>query len=176
MNKTTQEMEEYDTEATASDLRELFLDELADIMNAEEQLVKALPKMAAVATSQELTAAFESHLAETEYQITRLEQVFASLEEPVQSKECKAMKGLLAEGKDLMEEMADSSALDAALIAAAQKVEHYEIASYGTLCAWAEKLGFSEAAELLDATLDEEKTADDTLTEIAESAVNEAGY
>lgn len=176
MNKTTQEMEEYDTEATDSDLRELFLDELADIMNAEEQLVKALPKMAAAATSQELTAAFESHLAETEYQITRLEQVFASLEEPVQSKECKAMKGLLAEGKDLMEEMADSSALDAALIAAAQKVEHYEIASYGTLCAWAEKLGFSEAAELLDATLDEEKTADDTLTEIAESAVNEAGY
>lgn len=86
------------------------------------------------------------------------------------------MKGLLAEGKDLMEEMADSSALDAALIAAAQKVEHYEIASYGSLCAWAEKLGYSEAAELLDATLDEEKTANDTLTEISESAVNEAGY
>lgn len=158
-----------------SELHELFLDELADILNAERQLTKALPKMAKAAKSEELTAAFKSHLAETENQITRLEQVFASLDEPVKSKECKAMKGLLEEGKDLMEEMKDSSALDAALIAAAQKVEHYEIASYGTVCAWAEKMGHDEAVELLTATLDEEKLADEKLTAIAESTANEAG-
>ncbi len=168
--------DEDSTKVMDSDMNELFLDELADILGAEQQLVIALPKMAEAAVSEELRAAFESHLAETEYQITRLEQVFASLDQPVQSKECKAMKGLLEEGKELMEEMKGSSALDAALIAAAQKVEHYEIATYGTLCAWAEKMGHAEAAELLDATLDEEKTADDTLTEIAESTAIESGY
>ena len=168
--------EDDGTEVMDSELHELFLDELADVLSAEQQLVVALPKMAAAARSEELTAAFESHLAETEYHIIRLEQVFASLEQPVQSKECKAMKGLLEEGRELMEEMKGSSALDAALIAAAQKVEHYEIASYGTLCSWAEKMDHAEAAELLAATLDEEKTADEALTEIAESTVNEAGY
>lgn len=159
-----------------SELHELFLDELADILNAEQQLAKALPKMAGAATSEELSAAFESHLAETEYHVTRLEQVFSSINEPVQSKECKAMKGLLEEGNDLMEEMAGSSALDAALIAAAQKVEHYEIASYGTLCAWAEKMGHDEAADFLAITLDEEKNANDILTAIAESSSNEGEY
>ena len=159
-----------------SELHELFLDELADILNAEQQLTKALPKMALAAVSEDLRSAFESHLTETEYHVRRLEQVFASLDEPVQSKECKAMKGLLEEGRDLMEEMKDSPALDAALIAAAQKVEHYEIASYGTVCAWAAKMGHDKAVELLSVTLDEEKAADELLTEIAESSVNEAGY
>lgn len=176
MKDTIEEIDDQDIEVMDSELHELFLDELADILNAEQQLMKALPKMAEAAISEELTAAFEFHLVETENQITRLEQVFAALDRSVQSKECKAMKGLLAEGSDLMEEMAGSSALDAALIAAAQKVEHYEIASYGTLLAWAEKMGHAEAAELLDASLDEEKTADDTLSEIAESTVNESGY
>lgn len=175
MKATTKQKEDQNTETMNSELHELFLDELADILSAEQQLTKALPKMAKAAKSEELTAAFESHLAETENQIQRLEQVFASLDEPVKSKECKAMKGLLEEGKEMMEEMKGSPALDAALIAAAQKVEHYEIASYGTVCAWAEKMGHDEAAELLSATLDEEKTADEKLTAIAESTANDAG-
>lgn len=158
-----------------SDLHELFLNELADILSAEQQLTKALPKMAEAANSRELKAAFETHLAETENQITRLEQVFASLDEPVKTKECKAMKGLLKEGKDLMEEMADSSALDAALIASAQKVEHYEIASYGTVSTWAEMMGHEDAVELLEATLEEERAADEKLSAIAEGSANEAG-
>lgn len=175
MNNMTQP-EDENMETMDSDLHELFLGELADILSAEQQLIKALPKMAAAAVSEELTSAFEAHLTETEYHIRRLEKVFASLDQPVQSKECKAMKGLLEEGKDLMEEMEASPALDAALIAAAQKVEHYEIASYGTVCAWAAKMGHDQAVELLSATLDEEKAADEILTEIAETIVNDAGY
>lgn len=171
----TKQKKDKKTETHDSELHELFLDELADIMNAERQLIKALPKMAKAAECEELTAAFESHLEETENQIKRLEEVFASLDEPVKSKECKAMKGLLEEGKDLMEELKDSSALDAGLIAAAQKVEHYEIASYGTVLAWAERMGHEEAVELLTATLDEERAADEKLTEIAESTVNAVG-
>lgn len=159
-----------------SELHELFLDVLADTLNAEQQLTKALPKMAGSAVSEHLSAVFDSHLIETEYHVTRIEQVFASVNEPVQSKQCKAMKGLLSEAAEMMEEMKGSSALDAALIAAAQKVEHYEIAAYGTLRAWAEKMGHEEAAELLDATLDEEKVADGTLTEIAESIGKDTGY
>lgn len=157
------------------ELHELFLDEIADILSAEQQLTKALPKMAAAARSEELIATFESHLEETEYHITRIEEIFASLDEPVRSKECKAMKGLIEEGNELIEKMKGSSALDAALIAAAQKVEHYEIASYGTVCAWAEKMGHDEAVELLSATLYEEKSTDELLTSIAESTVNEDG-
>jgi ferritin-like metal-binding protein YciE len=172
----TQATDDHHLETMNGDMHELFLDGLADILNAEQQLTRALPKMAGAAASEELTAAFESHLAETEYHIKRIEQVFASLDEPMQGKECKAMKGLLEEGSDLMDEMRGSPALDAALIAAAQKVEHYEIASYGTLCAWAEKMGHEEAAELLAATLEEEKVADDTLTTIAESYQDEADY
>lgn len=163
------------TETMDSDLHELFLNELADILSAEQQLTKALPKMAEAANSRELKAAFQTHLAETENQITRLEQVFASINEPVRSKECRAMKGLLKEGKDLLEEMADSSALDAALIASAQKVEHYEIASYGTVSAWAEMMGHEDAVELLETTLEEERAADEKLTAIAEGSSNEAG-
>lgn len=172
MKTTMDQTEDDSSEFMDSELHELFLDELADILSAEQQLVVALPKMAAAAVSEELAAAFESHLAETEYHIVRLEQVFASLEQPVQSRECKAMKGLLEEGREMMEEMKGSSALDAALIAAAQKVEHYEIATYGTLFAWAEKMDHAEAAELLAETLEEEKAADEALTEIAESTAN----
>ncbi len=168
------QIDEENTETMYSELHELFLDELADILSAEQQLIKALPKMAEAAVSEDLKSAFESHLSETEYHIKRIELVFASLDEQLQSKECKAMKGLLEEGKDLMEKMKNSSALDAALIAAAQKVEHYEIASYGTVCAWAAMMGHDEAVELLNATLEEEKAADEMLTEIAESSVNSA--
>ena len=175
MKATTKQREDQNTETMDSDLHELFLAELADILHAERQLTRALPKIAKAAKSEELTTAFESHLAETENQITRLEQVFASLDEPVKSKECQAMKGLLEEGKDLMEEMKDSSALDSALIAAAPKVEHYEIASYGTVCAWAEQMGHDDSVELLTVTLDEEIAADEKLTAIAESIANEAG-
>lgn len=170
----TQQTEDQDIETMDSELHELFLDELADILSAEQQLTKALPEMAEAAVSEELKAAFEFHLSETDYHITRIEQVFTSLDEPVRSRECKAMKGLLEEGKEMMEELRGSTALDAALIAAAQKVEHYEIASYGTVYAWATRMGHDEAAELLATTLEEEKTADETLTEIAENAVNEA--
>ena len=162
-------------EGMDNDLHELFIDELADILNAEQQLIKALPKMAEAAQATELREAFQSHLEETRQHAARLEQVFKSLDESVKSKTCKAMKGLLEEGAELMEELEDSSALDAGLIAAAQKVEHYEIASYGTVCAWAEQMGHDEALELLEKTLDEEKTADEKLTEIAMSVANQEG-
>ena len=156
-----------------NDLQDLFLDELADILNAEQQLTKALPKMAEAAESQELRETFESHFEETKQHVSRLEQVFKSLGQPVKSKTCKAMKGLLEEGEELMEELQDSSALDAGLIAAAQKVEHYEIASYGTVCAWAEQMGHTGAQNLLQKTLIEEKAADGKLTEIALGIANQ---
>jgi ferritin-like metal-binding protein YciE len=170
MKTMTRQTEDQDIKTIDIEMYQLFLDELSDILNAEQQLTKVLPKMAEAAMSGELAAAFESHLTETEYHITRLEQVFAYLDEPINNKECKAMKGLLEEGSELMEDMKGSSVLDAALIATAQKVEHYEIASYGTLCAWAERMGYEEAVELLNATLEEEKAADETLTELAESS------
>lgn len=174
MKTTSHQPEDEAMESKDSELYALFLVELADILNAEQQLIKALPRMASAAASEELKVAFESHLTETEQHVTRLEEIFVCLDEPVKSKECKAMKGLLEEGRNLLEEMKDSSALDAALIAAAQKIEHYEIASYGTVCAWANKLGYDEPAELLNATLDEEKAADETLTEIAETVNDNA--
>lgn len=155
------------------DLQELFVGELADILNAERQLTKALPKMVGAAKSEELVEAFTSHLEETEDQITRLEQVFKTLGETPENKTCKAMKGLLEEGDELMKKMKDSPAIDAALIAAGQKVEHYEIASYGTVCAWAEQLGHSEVVDLLNESLEEEKAADEKLTDIAESTANQ---
>jgi ferritin-like metal-binding protein YciE len=173
MKNTTQE---ENTTAMDSDLHELFLDVLADTLNAEQQLTKVLPKMAGAAVYEPLSAAFDSHLAETEYHVTRLEQVFASLNEPVQSKQCNAMKVLLSEAVEMMEEMKGSSALDAVLIAVSQKAEHYEIAAYGTLRGWAEKMGHEEAVELLEATLDEEKAADETLAEIAGSSGGDTAY
>jgi len=156
------------------ELHDLFLDELADLMSAETQLTKALPKMAKAAQSEELREAFESHLEETENHVNRLKEAFESLDEKPRSKTCKAMKGLVEEGSELMQELKGSSAIDAGLIAAAQKVEHYEIASYGTVRTWAEQMGHSEAARLLEETLDEEKAADDKLTDIAEQSANHA--
>lgn len=164
--------ESNDESKEDSGLRELLIDEMADVLHAEKQLLKALPKMAKAAQSEALTEAFESHLAETEQQIARLEQAFTILDEKVKSKTCKAMKGLLEEGTEMLEEHKGEPTIDAALIAAAQKVEHYEIASYGTLCAWAKQLGEEEAAELFGETLQEEKAADEKLTGIAEETAN----
>jgi len=156
-----------------NDLHELFLDELADVYNAEQQLTKALPKMAKAAESDELREAIEQHLEETEEHVSRLEQVSKQLGESLKRKTCKAMKGLIEEGEEILKEQKDTAALDAALIAAAQKVEHYEIASYGTLVAWAEQMGHDEAVDLLEETLEEEKSADDKLTSVAESIANQ---
>jgi ferritin-like metal-binding protein YciE len=160
-------------EESNNELRELFVDELCDIHNAEQQLIKALPKMAEAANSEELRMALESHLEETKEHAIRLEQVFEGLGESIKKKKCKAMEGLLKEGEEIMDEFEDSSALDAALIAAGQKVEHYEIATYGTLATWAELLDETEAAESLTQTLEEEKAADEKLTGIAESVANQ---
>jgi ferritin-like metal-binding protein YciE len=155
-----------------NDLHELFLAELADVYGAEKQLLKALPKMAKAANSAELQEAFSNHLSETEEQVERIEQVFEAFDKPAKSKHCKAMEGLLSEGKEILDEWKGSAALDAALISAAQKVEHYEIASYGCLCTWAKLLDNAEALALLKQTMDEEETADQTLTRIAESSSN----
>jgi ferritin-like metal-binding protein YciE len=164
---------ENESEGMDNELHELFLDELADVYNAEQQLTKALPKLAKAAESDELREALETHLEETEQHISRLEQVAQSLDETIKRKTCQAMKGLIAEGEDILKEWKNSTAVDAALIAAAQKVEHYEIASYGTLCAWAEQMGHDEALKLLRQTEEEESAADEKLTQVAESIANE---
>ena len=154
------------------DLNDLFLDTLKDIYYAEKQILKSLPKMAKAATSDKLRAAFEKHEGETEVQIERLEQIFELLGKPARGKKCDAIEGIIDEGKQIMEEYADTPALDAGLLAAAQSVEHYEISRYGTLKAWAAKLNMPQAIKLLDETLEEEKKTDETLTKIAETAVN----
>ena len=154
------------------DLNELFLDTLKDIYYAEKQILKALPKMAKAATSDQLRAAFEKHHGETEDQVDRLEKIFELLGKPARGKKCNAIEGIIDEGKQIMEEYADTPALDAGLLAAAQSVEHYEISRYGTLKAWAAKLNMPQAIKLLDETLEEEKKTDETLTKIAETAVN----
>ena len=151
-------------------LRDLFLMELADIYDAEQQLTEALPEMAEAAEFPELKSGFENHLIQTKTHIQRLEQVFTIFGQEAEGEKCKAMKGLIAEGEALVKKEVG----DAGLIAAAQKVEHYEIATYGTLRNWAEMLGESEAANLLQQTLDEEKENDDKLTALAESAINDA--
>lgn len=156
----------------AQDLRALFEDELKDIYWAEKALTKALPKMAKNATAEELVTAINNHLEETRVHVQRLEQVFELLGKKAQAKKCDAMEGLIEEGKGIMEETAEGPVRDAGIISAGQKVEHYEIASYGTLAAFATLLGEDEAAALLHETLEEEKAADATLTEVAESAVN----
>lgn len=148
-------------------LRDLFVDELKDLYSAERQLVKALPKMAKAATSRDLKRAFESHLKETKGQVARLDKVFASLDLSPKGKKCKAMEGLIKEGSELMEEDAEPEVMDAALIAAAQRVEHYEMAGYGCVRTFAQVLGETKAASLLQETLDEEGAADQKLTEIA---------
>jgi ferritin-like metal-binding protein YciE len=154
-------------------LHKMFLEELADIYNAEKQLTKALPKMAKAAQSEELREAFESHLQETQTHIERIEQAVQSIDETVKRKTCKAMEGLVEEGEEIIKEHKGSPGIDAALIMAAQKVEHYEIATYGGLCTWAERMGHDDAVRLLKETLDEEKSADEKLTEIAENLANE---
>ena len=158
--------------AKDKDLHDLFHDTLKDIYFAEKQILKALPKMAKAATSDKLTAAFEKHAVETEGQIERLEQIFVILEKPARGKTCDAIMGILEEGKEIMDEYKGTSALDAGLLAAAQAVEHYEISRYGTLKTWASELGMKDAAKLLDATLNEEKKTDDSLSKLAVSAVN----
>ncbi len=155
-------------------LEDLFVDELKDIYDAEKQLTKALPKMAKAVESEELREAFEQHLEETKGQVERLEEVFRLLEKPARGKKCKAMEGLLEEGADLLDEDAETAVLEAGLICAAQKVEHYEIATYGTLARWASDLGQDEAAKLLEETLTEEKSTDERLTEIAAQINREA--
>jgi ferritin-like metal-binding protein YciE len=148
-------------------LKELYIDELKDIYNAETQLVKALPKMAKAASSEELRSGFEEHLEQTKGHVQRLEQIFEMLDESPKGKKCKGMEGLVEEGSEVMEEDFEDALLDAALIGAAQRVEHYEIAAYGTVRAFAEELGESEHVSLLDQTLEEEKETDEKLTELA---------
>ncbi len=153
-------------------LEQLYLDQLKDMYNAEKQILKALPKMSKAATTPELRQAFESHLQQTEGHVDRLEQVFTESGRTPSGKKCEAMAGILEEGQSLMKEDAEGEVLDAALICAAQKVEHYEIATYGTLKTFARTLGLDRSSELLEQTLNEEKAADQKLTSIAESGVN----
>jgi ferritin-like metal-binding protein YciE len=155
----------------AKSLQELFVEELRDMYDGEKRLTKALPRMAKAAESEELGAALTNHLRETERQVQRLEQVFRTMGEPVRGKKCDGIMGIVEEGKHAMDEL-EGSVLDAALIAGAQKVEHYEIASYGTLAYFAELLGNERAKDLLGQTLDEEKAADEKLSMIAKSKVN----
>jgi ferritin-like metal-binding protein YciE len=154
-------------------LHDAFLDELRDTYDAEKQLTKALPKMVKAANSPILREAFESHLEETHQQVERLEQVFAWLDEKVRGKHCEGMAGIVKEGQSIMEEDFDEATSDACLIAAAQRVEHYEMAAYGTLVAWAREMGHTQAADLLQESLDEEKAADEKLSSLAESGINQ---
>lgn len=153
-------------------LMDLYIDQLKDLYNAEHQLTTALPKMSKAASSPQLKKAFDEHLEETKVHVERLEQVFEKLGRGPKGKTCKAMKGLIEEGGEMIKEDAEPSVKDAGLIAAAQRVEHYEIAGYGCVCTWAKMLGQDEAAKLLQKTLDEEGKADKKLTELAEKLIN----
>src|SRR4026207_2146471 len=159
--------------AEAGTLHDAFIDELRDTYDAEKQLTKALPKLAKASSNPKLRQAFESHLEETQGQIERLEQVFESLDEKVRGKYCEGIAGIIEEGKSIMEEDFDEAAMDACLIAAGQRAEHYEMAAYGTLVAWARAMGHSEAADLLQETLDEEKAAEEKLSALAEEGINQ---
>src|SRR5262245_10052922 len=154
-------------------LHDAFLDELRDSYDAERQLLKALPKLAKTATSPELRDAFESHLEETRGHVDLLEQVFEGLGEKVRGKHCEGIAGIIEEGKQIMSEDFDEATMDACLIAAGQRAEHYEMAAYGTLIAWARAMGHAEAAGLLEEILEEEKAADEKLTAIAEGGINQ---
>ena len=160
--------------AEAGTLHDAFIDELRDTYDAEKQLTKALPKLAKVASDPKLRQAFEGHLKETENQIRRLEQVFASLDEKVGGKHCAGIAGIIEEGKSVMEEDFDETTMDACLIAAGQRAEHYEMAAYGTLIAWAQVMGHTDAAKLLQQNLEEEKTADKKLSGLAEGGINQS--
>jgi len=159
--------------AEAPTLHEAFVEELRDTYDAEKQLTKALPKLAKAASSPQLRAAFETHLAETRGHVERLEQVFESIDEKVKGKHCEGIAGIIEEGKSVMEEDFEESTKDAVLIAAGQRAEHYEMAAYGTLVAWARGMGHDQAADLLQETLDEEKAADEKLTSLAEGGINQ---
>jgi ferritin-like metal-binding protein YciE len=159
--------------ADAGTLHDAFIEELRDAYDAEKQLTKALPKMAKAASSPELRDAFQVHLEETRGQVERLEEVFASLDEKVKGKHCDGIAGIIEEGKSVMEEDFDDVTMDACLIAGAQRAEHYEMAAYGTLVAWARAMGHEEAAVLLQETLDEEKAADEKLSSLAEGGINQ---
>ncbi|KOY84564.1 hypothetical protein AD998_20455 [bacterium 336/3] len=156
----------------SSQLMKLFEDELKDIYWAEKALTKAIPKMIKNATSQELIDALTAHLGETEEQVSRVEQVFESIGKKAVAKKCQAMEGLMKEAEEIMQDCEEGAMRDAGIISAGQKVEHYEIASYGTLRQFAETLGLNDAVDLLQATLDEEKAADEKLSEVAVSAIN----
>ena len=159
--------------AEAGTLHDAFIDELRDTYDAEKQLTKALAKLAKASSNPQLRDAFETHLEETQGQIERLEQVFESLDEKVRGKHCDGIAGIIEEGKSIMEEDFDETTMDACLIAAGQRAEHYEMAAYGTLVAWAEAMGHTEAAQLLQKTLDEEKAADQKLSGLAEAGINQ---
>ncbi|MBB3444313.1 MULTISPECIES: ferritin-like domain-containing protein [unclassified Rhizobium] len=161
--------------ATAKTLDDLFLDTLKDIYFAEKQILKALPKMARAAQSEEGRAGFIQHRDETQGQIERLEQVFELVGKPARGKTCEAIQGIIAEGEEIMEEFKGSPALDAGLISSAQAVEHYEIARYGTLIAWANQLGLKDAVPLLKANLSEEEATDKKLTQLAQAQANPKG-
>ena len=153
-------------------LRDLYINELKDTLNSEKQLVKALPKMAKKADATELRDAFLEHLAQTEVHVQRIQQIMEELGLPDRGKTCKGIQGIIAEGAEMMEEEAEPAVMDAALIAGGQRAEHYEMAAYGTLRAYAQTLGYSAAAKLLQQTLDEEKKADQKLSELAEGFIN----
>jgi ferritin-like metal-binding protein YciE len=159
--------------ANEKNLQELFHETLKDIYFAEKKILSALPKMAKAAQSEQLKAAFEKHETETEEHVARLEKVFEELDESPRGKTCDAIMGIIEEGQEVMKEFKGAPALDAGLLAAAQAVEHYEIARYGTLKTWAQELGLSQSVTLLQATLGEEKKTDETLTQLAESQVNQ---
>jgi ferritin-like metal-binding protein YciE len=160
--------------AETGTLHDAFIDELRDTYDAERQLTKTLAKLAKAATSPKLRDAFATHLEETQGQIERLEQVFESLEEKARGKHCDGIEGIIKEGKSIMEEDFDDTTMDACLIAAGQRAEHYEMAAYGTLVAWARAMGHAEAANLLQQTLDEEKAADKKLSSLAEGGINQS--
>jgi len=155
-------------------LRDLFIDELRDILHGERQLLKALPKMAKAASSPDLRQALQSHLTETEEHVARLEQAFDLLNEPAKTKVCAGLQGIIEEGSEAIKEHEKGVALDAGIIAGGQRAEHYEMAVYGTLMAWAKALGHDDVAALLSDTLEEEKAADEKLSELAEAGINEA--
>ncbi len=154
-------------------LADAFHDELQDMYSAEKQLLKAIPKMAKKASCEKLTAAFEEHLAQTKVQVERVEKAFEETGKPAKAKTCEAMKGLITEAESMMDEEADPEVMDAILIGLAQKVEHYEIATYGTLCTWADQLGYTNAKKQLGENLDQEEKTDKALTQLSK-AVNKA--
>lgn len=159
--------------ADTGTLHDAFIDELRDAYDAEKQLIKALPKLARAASNPSLREAFENHLNETRDQVSRLEEVFASLDEKARGKHCDGIAGIIDEGKAVMEEDFDEATMDACLIASGQRAEHYEMAAYGTLVAWARAMGHTDAADILESILEEEKAADETLTALAEGGINQ---